>query len=208
LRHVGDRDAFAHHRGHERVPQDQIFTTSRLCGEKARFLTGEGKNVRITRAIPRGVLVSLGVAVLVAMGTAAGASTSATSSRTAAAGAAHSAVAARSAVALTDGGCAKDGLGVAELCFHFNGGGNTDEAVGEALNLSGGTIAHVHISIKGPGANDNSPTWNIGARGHQTYTVCPKKCHWDSGVYQVTLYQFYDGAYHGIVRFNETVGKV
>jgi hypothetical protein len=164
--------------------------------------------VRITRVISRGVLVPLGVATLVALGTAAGASTSATSSRTDVASAAHSSVAARSEVPSTDGGCAKDALGEAELCFHFIGGGNTNEAVAEATNLSSGTMGRVHIELTGPKVKDNSPTWNIGARGHATYTVCPKKCHWDTGVYQATLYQFYDGAYHAIVRFNQTVGKV
>jgi hypothetical protein len=164
--------------------------------------------VRIRSIIRRGVFVPLGVAMLVAMGTAASASTSATSSRTDVASAAHSSVAARAAVPATDGGCAKDALGEAELCFHFVGGGNTDEAVGEIVNLSTGTLANVHISIKGPGVSDNSKTWSIGARGHETYTVCPKKCHWNTGGYQATLFQFYGGAQHAIVRFNETVGKV
>jgi hypothetical protein len=157
----------------------------------------------------RGVFVPLGVAMLVALGTAAAsASTSAASSRTDVASAAHSSVAARSAVPATDGGCAKDALGEAELCFHFIGGGNTNEAVGEIVNLSTGTLANVHIELKGPSVTDNSQTWSIGARGQATYTVCPDKCHWDTGAYEVTLYQFYGGAYHAIVRLNETVGKV
>ena len=165
--------------------------------------------MRIRSIIRRGVFVPLGVAMLVALGTAAAsASTSAASSRTDVASAAHSSVAARSAVPAADGGCAKDALGEAELCFHFIGGGNTNEAVGEIVNLSTGTLANVHIQIKGPGVNDNSRTWSIGARGHETYTVCPDKCHWDTGGYEVTLYQFYAGAYHAIVRLNETVGKV
>jgi hypothetical protein len=175
---------------------------------EGRTSYGEGKNVRIGRIIRRGAFVPLGVAMLVAMGTAASASTSATSSRTDVVSAAHPSVAARSAVPATDGGCAKDALGEAELCFHFIGGGNTDEAVGEIVNLSSGTMANVHIQIKGPGVNDNSRTWSIGARGHETYTVCPEKCHWDTGGYEVTLYQLYDGAYHAIVRLSETVGKV
>jgi hypothetical protein len=154
------------------------------------------------------VFVPLGVAMLVALGTAANASTSATSSRTDVASAAHSSVAARSAVPATDGGCAKDALGEAELCFHFIGGGNTDEASAEVTNLSSGTMANVHINIKGPGVNDNSRTWSIGAKGHETYTVCAKKCHWDTGGYEATLYQLYNGSYHAIVRFSETVGKV
>jgi len=164
--------------------------------------------VRIGRIVRRGVFVPLGVAMLVALGTAANASTSATSSGTHVASAAHSSVAARSAVPATDGGCAKDALGEAELCFHFIGGGNTDEGSAEVLNLSSGTMANVHINIKGPGVNDNSKTWSIGAKGHETYTVCAKKCHWDSGGYEATLYQLYDGGYHAIVRFSETVGKV
>jgi hypothetical protein len=176
---------------------------------KAGLLTGKEKNVRIRGIIRRGVLVPLGVAMLLALGTAAAsASTSATSSGADVAGAAHSSVAARSLAPLTDGGCAKDSLGEAELCFHFNGGGNIDEAVAEVVNLSSGTMANVHIQLKGPGVNDNSRTWSIGARGHETYTVCPTKCHWDTGGYQATLYQLYDGSYHAIVRFSETVGKV
>lgn len=163
--------------------------------------------MRIRRVIARGVLLPLGVAMLLALGTAASAST-ATSSRTDVAGAAHSSVTARTVVPMTDGGCAKDALGEAQLCFHFIGGGNTDEAVAEAVNLSSGTLANVHILIKGPGVSDNSPTWSIAPRGHETFTVCPKMCHWDSGVYEATLYQFYGGAFHAIVRLDETVGAV
>jgi hypothetical protein len=146
-------------------------------------------------------------AVLLALGTATIAFTSTASAQTHA----HS-VAFRPAAPTTDGGCTTDALHAVQLCFHFYGGGTSNEAVGSAENLTAGTVPNVHIEITGPKGSFNSPTWSIGAYQTRTYSVCSTKCYWNPGTYEAILWQYYSswqyysGSYHDIARYYATVG--
>jgi hypothetical protein len=146
-------------------------------------------------------------ATLLAIGTATTAFTSTASAQTYAYSAAV-----RPAVPATDGGCATDALHAVLLCFHFYGGGTSNEAVGSVENLTAGTVANVHIEITGPKGSFNSPTWSIGAYQSRTYSVCPSKCYWNPGTYEAILWQYYSSwnwpyySYHNIAHYYTPVG--
>jgi hypothetical protein len=175
---------------------------TRPGGYGSHHLTEQEGNMRTNKIIPRGLLALLGAGVI-ALTMASTASASPVVARAPHAYTANSRSTVLSIRPMTDGGCATDSLGEAQLCFHFVGGGTTNSAVFSVKNLGSGTLSNVHIAMTGP-SSYNSQTWSIPAGKSEGFTLCPTACAWTPGTYKATLWQ-YTGSYENIAQYYATV---